>query len=64
MGGLHWQRWKNVKIVGILQYALNTALVLLAIALCILLGKEIFYIMSVSILTPGTKLQDHFWNEF
>jgi protein PsiE len=60
MGSLNWERWKNVKIVGILQYALNTALVLLAIALCILLAKEIIYIMSVSILTPETKLQDQF----
>jgi protein PsiE len=50
--GQYWKNWKNIKIVGILQYALNTALVLLAIALCILLGKEIFYIISDSILNP------------
>ena len=60
MGSLHWKSWKNVKIVGILQYALNTALVLLAIALCILLVREIFYIMSVSILTPGIRVQYQF----
>ena len=60
MGSLHWDRWKNVKIVSILQYALNTALVLLAIALCILLGKEMFYIISVSILTPGIKIHYQF----
>lgn len=60
LGMLRWKQWKNVKIIGILQYALNTALVLLAIALCILLGKEIFYIISVSILTPGTMIPEEF----
>ncbi len=60
MGSPYWQHWKNVKIVSILQFALNTALGLLAIALCILLGKELFYIMSFSILTGGLKLQYQF----
>lgn len=60
LGMLRWKRWKNVKIIGILQYALNTALVLLAIALCILLGKEIFYIISVSILTPEAMIPEEF----
>lgn len=60
LGMLRWKQWKNVKIIGILQYALNTALVLLAIALCILLGKEIFYIISVSILTPEAMIPEEF----
>jgi protein PsiE len=48
--------WPSVKISAILQYVLNTALILLAITLCILLGKEIIYFIQVSMFNHGIKI--------
>ncbi|WP_141432108.1 phosphate-starvation-inducible protein PsiE [Bacillus sp. 03113] len=45
----------NIKLSIILQYILNTALVLLAITLCILLGKEIFYFIRYSLFHQGIE---------
>ena len=41
-------------IPTILQITLNIALILLAISLCILMGKELIYFISHSILTSET----------
>src|SRR4051794_28357640 len=47
---------RKMSIADLLQYVLNTSLVLLAIALIILLGKEIYFMITVSILTPGISI--------
>ncbi|MED1204068.1 phosphate-starvation-inducible protein PsiE [Heyndrickxia acidicola] len=41
----------------ILQMALNTALILLAISLCILLGKEVYYFIDLS-MHKGIEMDD------
>ncbi|MBT2659309.1 phosphate-starvation-inducible protein PsiE [Bacillus sp. ISL-18] len=43
----------NFKIPLIFQIALNIALVLLGITLCVLLGKEILYFINISIFNQG-----------
>jgi protein PsiE len=52
------KKWKSLKIDVILQFVLNTALILLALPLCILLGKEILYFIQVSMLNP--EIRTHF----
>jgi protein PsiE len=47
---------RKMSIADLLQYVLNTSLVLLAIALIILLGKEIYFMITVSILNPGISI--------
>ncbi|MDQ0220288.1 phosphate-starvation-inducible protein PsiE [Peribacillus cavernae] len=46
----------NIRLSVILQFALNTALVLLAATLCVLLGKEIIYFIRFSIFEPGVEV--------
>lgn len=41
------------KIPSILQFVLNTALVLLGITLCILLGKELLHFFNISLFNQG-----------
>jgi protein PsiE len=48
----------NFKVPLILQGALNSALVLLAISLSGLLGKEIFYLIRLSVFNQG--IDDHY----
>ncbi|WP_051348555.1 phosphate-starvation-inducible protein PsiE [Peribacillus kribbensis] len=48
----------HVKLSLIFQYALNTALVLLGIVLCFLLGKEIIYFIRYAFLT--TAIHNHY----
>jgi protein PsiE len=48
----------NFKVPLILQGALNSALVLLAVSLSVLLGKEIFYIIRLSVFNQG--VDDHY----
>jgi protein PsiE len=50
------KEWKGPDIAVVLQYALNTALILLAVTLCILLGKEILYFIQVSIFNPVIRI--------
>jgi protein PsiE len=47
----------SFKIPFILQIALNTSLILLAITLCISLGKEVYYFIQLS-LHAGIELDD------
>lgn len=49
------KKWKSLNIAVILQFALNTALILLALPLCILLGKEILYFIQMSMFNPATR---------
>ncbi|PLR95123.1 phosphate-starvation-inducible protein PsiE [Bacillus sp. T33-2] len=51
------KQWPKLKISEILQHALNTALILLAITLCILLGKEIIYFIQVAIFSPEIEIK-------
>lgn len=48
----------NKKLALIFQFALNTALVLLAIVLCFLLGKEIIYFIGYTFFNQG--IEDHY----
>ena len=48
----------NFKIPSIFQFALNIALVLLGITLCVLLGKEILYFINISIFNQG--IENHY----
>jgi protein PsiE len=43
----------NERISTIFQYALNASLILLAIPLCVLLGKEIIYFIRFSFFNHG-----------
>lgn len=45
----------NFKIPLLFQFALNMALVLLGITLCILLGKEILYFINIAIFNQGIE---------
>ena len=45
--GQYWKTWKNVKIVGILQYALSTALVLLPLPYVFYLEKKFFTLLVI-----------------
>ncbi|PLR76272.1 phosphate-starvation-inducible protein PsiE [Bacillus sp. V3-13] len=47
--------WQDLRI-SLLQFALNIALILLAISLCALLGKEIIFFIQVSIFNPELKI--------
>ncbi|MBM7693749.1 protein PsiE [Peribacillus deserti] len=49
-------RFKELTIAGILQFALNTALILLAITLCVLLAKEIFYFFRLAFFNQELKI--------
>lgn len=57
MGKLKEIKKSTVKVSVILQIALNTALILLALALCVMLAKELFYFMRFSFFTSGTENQ-------
>jgi protein PsiE len=46
---------RNFAVPAIFQVALNVALVLLAITLCILLGKEIIYFIRFSLSNQGLE---------
>jgi protein PsiE len=48
----------SFKVPLILQGALNSALVLLAVSLSVLLGKEIFYFIRLSVFNQG--IDDHY----
>ncbi|MBV7508954.1 phosphate-starvation-inducible protein PsiE [Bacillus sp. sid0103] len=48
----------NIKLATVFQYALNTALVLLAIVLCILLGKEIIYFVRYAFFNHD--IEEHY----
>jgi protein PsiE len=48
----------HFQIPLILQGALNSALVLLAVSLSVLLGKEIFYFIQLSVFNQG--IDDHY----
>ncbi|KAB7705632.1 phosphate-starvation-inducible protein PsiE [Bacillus aerolatus] len=45
----------NFRITAVLQFILNTALVLLALSLCVLLGKEIIYFIHFSVFDKGIE---------
>lgn len=45
----------NFRVSVIFQFILNTALVLLAITLCVLLSKEIIYFIRFSIFSQGIE---------
>ncbi|ADF39245.1 phosphate-starvation-inducible protein [Priestia megaterium DSM 319] len=45
----------NFKILGILRFILNTALILLAVTLSVLLAKEIFHFIHFSIFNRGVE---------
>ncbi|PZE20250.1 phosphate-starvation-inducible protein PsiE [Paenibacillus xerothermodurans] len=47
------QQNRRLNIAAILQTALNTALILLALTLCILLAKELVYFMASALLYQG-----------
>ncbi|PLR81156.1 phosphate-starvation-inducible protein PsiE [Bacillus canaveralius] len=47
--------WQDLRIT-LLQFALNIALILLAISLCALLGKEIIFFIQVSIFNPELEI--------
>ncbi|RFU64911.1 phosphate-starvation-inducible protein PsiE [Peribacillus glennii] len=49
-------KWPILRISVILQIVLNTALILLAIILSVLLVKEIVYLISVSVFNPGIDI--------
>jgi protein PsiE len=51
------QKYK-IKLSDVLQFSLNTALILLAISLCILLGKEIIFFIHLSVFTHD--LDNHY----
>lgn len=46
----------KVKIDRILQYALNSALIVLSIILCGLLGKEIFHLLELAFFEHGDRV--------
>jgi protein PsiE len=48
----------NMKIATLFQYALNTALVSLAIVLCFLLAKEIVYLVTYTLFNQG--IEEHY----
>lgn len=48
----------NMKIATLFQYALNTALVSLAIVLCFLLGKEIVFLVTYTLFNHG--IEEHY----
>jgi protein PsiE len=52
------KKWKSLNIAVILQFVLNTALILIALPLCVLLGKEILYFIQVSML--NLAIRTHF----
>lgn len=51
-------KWRDISISAILQIALNTALFLLAVALCFLLGKEIINIIDLAFFNK--ELESHY----
>lgn len=50
-------RWKDIKIAEVLQLALNTALILLALSLCVLLAKEIYYFIKMALYDPEIRIE-------
>ena len=50
------RRFKDFTIAMILQYALNTALIFLAITLCVLLAKEIIYFFQLAFYNQELKI--------
>lgn len=56
-GGISRAKYK-IKLSDVLQFSLNTALILLAISLCILLGKEIIFFIHLSVFTHD--LDNHY----
>lgn len=50
-------KWKDIDIAQILQFALNTALILLALSLCVLLAKEIYYFIKMALYDPKIRIE-------
>ncbi|MFJ7850170.1 phosphate-starvation-inducible protein PsiE [Peribacillus sp. NPDC097206] len=57
MGHSKQNKWKDIKIAEVLQLALNTALILLALSLCVLLAKEIFYFIKMALYNPEIRIE-------
>ncbi|MFJ7637712.1 phosphate-starvation-inducible protein PsiE [Peribacillus sp. NPDC097264] len=57
MGHSKQNKWKDIKIAEVLQLALNTALILLALSLCVLLAKEIFYFIKMALYDPEIRIE-------
>lgn len=51
------KKWESQNIADILQLVLNIALVLLALSLCVLLGKEILYFFQIAFFDPEIRIE-------
>jgi protein PsiE len=51
------KKWERLNIAKILQFVLNVALVLLAMSLSVLLGKEILYFFQIAFFDPTIRIE-------
>ncbi|MFD6211399.1 phosphate-starvation-inducible protein PsiE [Peribacillus sp. NPDC060253] len=51
------KKWESQNIADILQFVLNIALILLALSLCVLLGKEILYFIKIAFFDPEIRIE-------